>query len=78
MWNTKEGLRLFREMKESVQNEILRLVPAIGADAFRKEEEKAEVVKHAIEIGGGEEETAPRACPLGQNRKKRTMFLRFW
>lgn len=78
----KEGLRLFREMKESVQNEILRLVPAIGADAFKKEEEKArEVVKNAIEIGGGEEEAAAEepihsdktgrndACPCGSGKK---------
>lgn len=55
----KEGMRLFREMKESVQNEILRLVPAIGAGAFVKEEEKAkEIVKKAIEIGGGEDEAS--------------------
>jgi len=78
----KEGLRLFREMKESVQNEILRLVPAIGAGAFVKEEEKArEVVKHAIEIGGGENEaSAPEPthsdktgrndlCPCGSGKK---------
>lgn len=78
----KEGLRLFREMKESVQNEILRLVPAIGAGAFVKEEQKArEVVKNAIEIGGGEDEaSAPEpvhsdktgrndACPCGSGKK---------
>ncbi len=78
----KEGLRLFREMKESVQNEILRLLPAIGADAFKKEEEKArEVVKNAIEIGGGEDETHTREpihsekvgrndiCPCGSGKK---------
>ncbi len=78
----KEGLRLFREMKESVQNEILRLVPAIGAGAFVKEEEKArEVVKHAIEIGGGEEEAKVAEpihsdktgrndlCPCGSGKK---------
>lgn len=64
----KEGLRLFREMKESVQNEILRLVPAIGAGAFIKEEEKArEVVKHAIEIGGGEE-NANTAEPIHSDK----------
>ncbi|MDO8604538.1 MAG: preprotein translocase subunit SecA [bacterium] len=78
----KEGLRHFREMKESVQGEILRLVPAIGAGAFVKEEEKArEVVKHAVEIGGGESEAkAPEPihsdktgrndlCPCGSGKK---------
>ncbi|MBI5078270.1 MAG: preprotein translocase subunit SecA [Candidatus Yonathbacteria bacterium] len=78
----KEGLRLFREMKENVQNEILRLVPAIAADAFKKEEEKArEVVKHATLIGGGEDEASTVApirsdkigrndpCPCGSGKK---------
>jgi len=70
----KEGLRLFREMKESVQNEILRLVPAIGAGAFVKEEEKArEVVKHAIEIGGGEEE-AKASEPIHSDKTGRNDF----
>jgi len=64
----KEGMRLFREMKESVQNEILRLVPAIGAGAFVKEEEKArEVVKQAIEIGGGEDE-ASTSSPIHSDK----------
>ncbi|MFA5997294.1 MAG: preprotein translocase subunit SecA [Candidatus Paceibacterota bacterium] len=67
----KEGMRLFREMKESVQNEILRLVPAIGAGAFIKEEEKAkEIVKKAIEIGGGEDE-ASTASPLKSDKTGR-------
>lgn len=67
----KEGLRLFREMKESVKNEILRLIPAIGAGAFVKEEEKArEVVKNAIEIGGGEDE-ASTASPLRSDKTGR-------
>ena len=56
----KEGLRMFRAMKESVQNEIFRMLPAIGAGAFVKEEEKArETVKHAIQIGGGEDTSTP-------------------
>jgi preprotein translocase subunit SecA len=67
----KEGLRLFREMKESVQNEILRLMPAIGAGAFVKEEEKArEVVKNAIEIGGGEDEVST-ASPIHSDKTGR-------
>ncbi|MBI3634425.1 MAG: preprotein translocase subunit SecA, partial [Candidatus Yonathbacteria bacterium] len=60
----KEGSRMFREMKEFVQDEILRITPAIGANAFEKEEKKArEVVKHAVEIGGGED-SASTASPL--------------
>ncbi|MBI5401010.1 MAG: preprotein translocase subunit SecA [Candidatus Yonathbacteria bacterium] len=78
----KEGLRLFREMKESVQNEILRLVPAIGAGAFAKEEAEArERVMHAKEVGGGGCEADAQepihsdktgrndACPCGSGKK---------
>ncbi|MBI5798463.1 MAG: preprotein translocase subunit SecA [Candidatus Yonathbacteria bacterium] len=78
----KDGLRLFREMKESVQNEILRMIPAIGAGAFGKEEAEArELVKNAIEIGGGEDEASTASpihsdkvgrndpCPCGSGKK---------
>ncbi len=78
----KEGLRLFREMKESVQNEILRTIHAIGAGAFAAEEQKArEFAKRAVEIGGGEDaastaspvhsEKIPRndPCPCGSGKK---------
>ena len=78
----KEGLHMFREMKESVQNEILRMVPTIGAGAFIKEEEKArEVVKNAVLIGGGENESSAQEpihsekigrndpCPCGSGKK---------
>ncbi len=78
----KEGLRMFRDMKDSMQNEILRMIPAIGAGAFVKEEEKArEVIKHAIEIGGGEDSVSTASpihsdktgrndpCPCGSGKK---------
>lgn len=78
----KEGLRMFRIMKESVQNEILRILPGIGAGAFKKEEEKArEVVKQAVEIGGGEAAESAQEpmhsektgrndlCPCGSGKK---------
>lgn len=52
----KEGLRMFRELKESIHSEIVRVVPGIGEGSFVKEEEKAqEIVKKAVLIGGGEE-----------------------
>ena len=73
---------MFREMKESVQSEILRMIPGIGAGAFAKEEEKAsEVVKKALEIGGGEDEASTAQpiisekinrndpCPCGSGKK---------
>jgi preprotein translocase subunit SecA len=67
----KEGLRMFRAMKDSVRDEIVRILPAIGAGAFVKEEEKArEVVKHIVEIGGGED-TASQASPLQSDKTGR-------
>ncbi len=78
----KEGLRMFREMKESVQNEVLRVLPVIGAGAFVKEEEQArEIVKHTTEVGGGEDEASTATpiyadktgrndlCPCGSGKK---------
>lgn len=65
----KDGLRMFNAMKESVQNEILRLLPAIGAGAFAKEEAEArERVKHALEVGGGED-SASTASPIHAEKK---------
>lgn len=67
----KEGLRMFRAMKDSVRDEIIHVLPAIGAGAFVKEEEKArEVVKHIVEIGGGED-TASTASPLQSDKTGR-------
>ncbi|OHA79032.1 MAG: preprotein translocase subunit SecA [Candidatus Yonathbacteria bacterium RIFCSPLOWO2_01_FULL_43_27] len=67
----KEGLRMFRAMKDLVREEIVRILPAIGAGAFVKEEEKArEVVKHIVEIGGGED-TASTASPIQSDKTGR-------
>lgn len=67
----KEGLRMFRAMKDSVRDEILHVLPAIGAGAFVKEEEKArEVVKHIVEIGGGED-TASTVTPIQSDKTGR-------
>ncbi|MEK7538895.1 MAG: preprotein translocase subunit SecA [Patescibacteria group bacterium] len=67
----KDGMRLFREMKETVQSEILRILPGVGAGAFAKEEEKArEIVKNAIEIGGAEDadESASKPAPAQSDK----------
>ena len=48
----KEGLSLFKQMQESINVEILRLLPHIGVGAFRQDEEKLkETQKHMIEAG---------------------------
>ncbi len=67
----KEGLRMFRSMKESVQEEIFRMLPSIGAGAFVKEEEKARAtIKQMVEIGGGED-TASTAPPIQSDKTGR-------
>ncbi len=48
----REGLRLFRDMQESVKSHFLELVPNIGAGAFAHEEQKLkEVHENARLIG---------------------------
>jgi preprotein translocase subunit SecA len=52
----KEGLRLFREMNEAVDEQIFKILPNIGAGAYVKEEEKLkDTKKHMILAGGGSE-----------------------
>ncbi len=67
----KEGLRLFRDLKESIQNEIIRMIPGIGVGAFIQEEAKArEAVEQAREIGGGED-AASTASPIHSEKINR-------
>jgi len=50
----KEGLRLFREMNEAVNEQILKILPNIGAGAYaRQEQELKDTQKHMVLAGGG-------------------------
>jgi preprotein translocase subunit SecA len=50
----KEGLRLFKEMNEAVNEQILKILPNIGAGAYaRQEQELKDTQKHMILAGGG-------------------------
>jgi preprotein translocase subunit SecA len=52
----KEGLRLFKEMNDAVNDQILKILPNIGAGAYaRQEKELQETQKKMILAGGGEE-----------------------
>jgi preprotein translocase subunit SecA len=52
----KEGLRLFREMNEAVNDQILKILPNIGAGAYKRQEtELKETQKKMILAGGGTE-----------------------
>jgi preprotein translocase subunit SecA len=53
----KEGLRLFKEMNEAVNDQILKILPNIGAGAYAREEKELEdTKKHMILAGGGTED----------------------
>ncbi|MFA7252235.1 MAG: preprotein translocase subunit SecA [Candidatus Paceibacterota bacterium] len=52
----KEGLRLFKEMNDAVNDQVLKILPNIGAGAYaREEQELKETQKHMKLAGGGEE-----------------------
>jgi preprotein translocase subunit SecA len=54
----KEGLRLFKEMEESINAQVISLIPGIGAGAFQEDERKLrDVQKKAQLIGGSETST---------------------
>ena len=74
----KEGLRLFKEMQEAINEEIRTLVPHIGAGAFAKEEERIKKAQaRAVFLGGGMDaapqppqavkHTTPSGEKLGRN-----------
>jgi len=77
----KEGLRLFKEMNDAVNDQVLKILPNIGAGAYaREEQELKETQKHMKLAGGGEEQpaVAPRTedkvgrndpCPCGSGKK---------
>jgi preprotein translocase subunit SecA len=53
----KEALRLFREMNEAVNDQILKILPNIGAGAYQQEEAKLkDTQKHMVLAGGGLED----------------------
>ncbi len=53
----KEGLRLFREMNEAVDDQVLKILPNIGAGAYaRQEQELKDTQKHMVLAGGGTED----------------------
>lgn len=53
----KEGLRLFKEMNEAVNDQIIKILPNIGAGAYaREEKELADIKKHMVLAGGGTED----------------------
>ncbi len=67
----REGLRLFKDMQQAVNAQIMSLIPGIGANQFAEEERRMrEVQKQATLIGGSETaDTTPAASVKGNGIK---------
>lgn len=50
----KDGLRLFKEMQEAINEQILKLLPHVGAGAFVAEEEKLKETQKHMKTAGAE------------------------
>ena len=71
----REGLRLFKEMEESIESQILRIIPQIQVDTVLKVEntdlretrEGAEALtaEKAVSVSGGDEVGRNDPCPCG-------------
>jgi preprotein translocase subunit SecA len=60
----KEGLRMFKDLEYSIGEHILKLVPQIGAGAYRKEEEELKKVQaKATLVGGSSAATTGSTAP---------------
>ena len=50
----REGLKLFKEMQEAIDAQILSLLPHIGAGAYQAEEEKLKETQRHMKVAGAE------------------------
>ncbi len=70
----KEGLRLFQEMTAAVSEQVLKILPNIGAGAYAREEKELEdTKKHMVLAGGGTEDkegNKQNSVPVGQKADK--------
>jgi len=57
----KDGLRMFKEMQESIKHHIVDLLPNIGAGAFVREEQKVKEMRKDINFLGGSSENSEKS-----------------
>ena len=50
----REGLRMFKEMQDAINAQVISLLPHIGAGAFQAEEEKLKEIQKGMKEAGGE------------------------
>jgi preprotein translocase subunit SecA len=67
----KEGLKLFRELEESIQRHIADAIPRIVPDAFKKEEIRLKAERANIVTAGGGKEAA------SSNTQSRRVFKKY-
>ena len=69
----KEGLRMFKDLEESADEHILRLLPNIGGDAFARERQKVQEVHEEGSVLGNlkaQPVAAPATAPRTSDGKK--------
>lgn len=65
----KEGLKLFKEMQVGINEQILRLLPHIGAGAFQAEEQKLKETQKHMKVAGAEGKSDVKAVPVSSREK---------
>jgi preprotein translocase subunit SecA len=66
----KEGLRLFKEMEESLDENVLKLLPGIGAGAYQREQQKLqEIHKQARSAGSEKGESTAKPVQKGADEE---------
>ncbi len=67
----KDGLRLFKEMQESIARQVREMIPAIAHSGFEKEKKELEQIhKQAKEIGGSSSSSDAVSKPSALSGKK--------
>jgi preprotein translocase subunit SecA len=69
----REGLRLFKEMQEAINDQIFKLIPHIGAGAFVAEEEKLKETQKHMKVAGAEgvSDSSPVSATKSKNETGR-------
>ncbi len=63
----KEGLRLFKEMEQGINAQVMSLIAGINAGAFQEEEQKLRNVQKQAQLIGGSETTTDAASSQVNN-----------
>jgi len=59
----KEGIRLFRDLKENIYDQVIKVLPNIGAGAFKKEEERLKANAKKAQMVSGKTDSDNSGAP---------------